>query len=162
MASPESKLSEVTLKPVSVTCKMAAMATLNRPSFLVCTLTLRLVVLTGAGTVVLTAAMTVLVPIALPARPDAEVEGSRSPIPLGSLVLLGGAALVVSVAGIPRDWRATVGLLTLGAALVVVFIYVDRRLSTSVLPPSTFGPSPLKWIYLTLGLLMAATESLPS
>jgi MFS family permease len=38
-----------------------------------------------------------------------------------------------------------------------VFIYVDRRLPAAVLPPSTFGSGPLKWIYLTLGMLMAAT-----
>jgi hypothetical protein len=48
-------------------------------------------------------------------------------------------------------------LLALGAALIGVFIYVDRRLPAAVLPPSTFGGGPLKWIYLTLGLLMAAT-----
>ena len=29
--------------------------------------------------------------------------------------------------------------------------------SAAVLPPSTFGSGPLKWIYLTLGVLMAAT-----
>jgi MFS family permease len=107
--------------------------------------------------VILTAAMAALVPIALPARRDAEVDESRIPIPIWSLVLLGTAALAVSVAGIPHDWRATAVLLALGVVLVVAFIYVDRRLPAAVLPPSTFGPGPLKWIYLTLGLLMAAT-----
>ena len=109
--------------------------------------------------VVLTAAMAVLVPISLPARRDADVEvdDPRTPIPVWSLVLLGTAALAVSVAGIPHDWRATVALLALGAALVAVFIYVDRRLPAAVLPPSTFGSGPLKWIYLTLGLLLGAT-----
>ena len=34
---------------------------------------------------------------------------------------------------------------------------VDRRAGAAVLPPSAFRPGPLKWIYLTLGLLMAAT-----
>ena len=48
-------------------------------------------------------------------------------------------------------------LLVIGAALVAVFMYVDRRLPAAVLPPSTFGAGPLKWIYLTLGVLMAAT-----
>ena len=33
---------------------------------------------------------------------------------------------------------------------------VDRRASVAVLPRSTFGPGRLKWIYLTLGVLMAA------
>jgi len=40
---------------------------------------------------------------------------------------------------------------------VGVFLVVDRRMPASVLPPSAFRPGPLKWIYLTLGVLMAAT-----
>jgi MFS family permease len=107
--------------------------------------------------VILTAAMAVLVPIALPARSDADMSEPRIPVPVWSLVLLGAAALVVSVAGIPDDRRATAALLALGAVLIAVFLHVDRRLPAAVLPPSTFGPGPLKWIYLTLGLLMAAT-----
>jgi len=107
--------------------------------------------------VIPTVVMAGLVPVALPARREAEVDDARIPIPVWSLLLLGAAALAVSVAGIPHDWRATVALLALGAALVAVFIYVDRRLPAAVLPPSTFGSGPLKWIYLTLGMLMAAT-----
>ncbi len=38
-----------------------------------------------------------------------------------------------------------------------VFIVVDRRASAAVLPRRAFEPGPLKWIYLTLGLLMAST-----
>jgi len=41
--------------------------------------------------------------------------------------------------------------------LVVAFVFVDRRVVAAVLPRSTFQPGPLKWIYLTLGVLMAAT-----
>lgn len=105
--------------------------------------------------VILTAAMAVLVPIALPAH------GSKTSVPPGipvwSLALLGSAAMAVSVAGIPHDLRATAALLLLGVVLVAAFIVVDRRMRASVLPPSVFGPGPLKWIYLTLGVLMAAT-----
>ena len=108
--------------------------------------------------VILTAAMAVLVPIVLPARGDAERNDPvRISVPVWSLLLLGAAALSVSVAGIPHDVRGTAALLALGAALVAVFLYVDRRLPAAVLPPSTFGSGPLKWIYLTLGVLMAAT-----
>ncbi len=108
--------------------------------------------------VILTVAMAVLVPIVLPARGDAERDDSvRISVPVWSLLLLGAAALSVSVAGIPHDVRGTAALLALGAALVAVFVYVDRRLPSAVLPPSTFGSGPLKWIYLTLGVLMAAT-----
>ncbi|MDV3129673.1 MFS transporter [Mycobacterium sp. 21AC1] len=107
--------------------------------------------------VVLTVAMAVLVPIALPGRDGAAHRGSPPAIPVWSLMLLGAAAMTVSVAGIPHDPRATAALLALGVVLVAVFVMVDRRVPASVLPPSTFGPGPLKWIYLTLGVLMAAT-----
>jgi MFS family permease len=105
--------------------------------------------------VALTLAMAILVPIALPAR--ASAEEVRTPIPVWSLILLGAAALAVSVAGIPHDGRATAGLLVVGIALIVAFVLIDRRLPAAVLPPSTFGSGPVKWIYLTLGVLMAAT-----
>ena len=107
--------------------------------------------------VVMTTAMSVLVPVALPARNNAEVPRSRARIPVWSLLLLGVAALAVRVAGIPHNRWATAGLMALGAALVMLFLFVDRRSRVTVLPPSAFGPGPLKWIYLTLGALMAAT-----
>ena len=106
---------------------------------------------------ILTAAVAVVVPIALPARRDAQVPTPAVPVPVWSLLLLGSAALAVSVAGVPRQAWATAGLLLLGALLVAVFLIVDRRLPAAVLPPSAFGPGPLKWIYLSLGVLMAAT-----
>ncbi|MGV0814813.1 MFS transporter [Mycolicibacterium boenickei] len=105
--------------------------------------------------VVLTAAMAVLVPVALPARAGATSEAPG--IPVWSLAILGAAAMAISVAGIPHDVRATAALLALGVALAAGFVFVDRRARASVLPPSTFGPGPLKWIYLSLGVLMAAT-----
>lgn len=107
--------------------------------------------------VILTATMATVVPLALPGRAAADSPSLRLRIPLASLMLLGTAALAVSAAGVPHDPRATAGLLVLGAALVAVFLVVDRRSTAAVLPPSAFGPGPLKWIYLTLGLLMAAT-----
>jgi MFS family permease len=107
--------------------------------------------------VILTVVMAVLVPIALPGRGDAHVDLIRMPVPVWSLVLLGSAALAVSVAGVPHDGRATAALLALGAVLVALFLYVDRRLPAGVLPPTAFRPGPLKWIYVSLGVLMAAT-----
>ncbi|MUL85889.1 MULTISPECIES: MFS transporter [unclassified Mycolicibacterium] len=107
--------------------------------------------------VVLTAAMAVLVPIALPGRNGASSGQAVPGIPIWSLMLLGAAAMAVSVAGIPHDVRATAALLVLGGVLVAAFMVVDRRMAASVLPPSAFGAGPLKWIYLSLGVLMAAT-----
>jgi hypothetical protein len=107
----------------------------------------------------MTTVMSLLVPIALPGRRDAaeSVPAVRIRIPLWSLLLLGAAALLVSVAGIPHDVRATAALVAAGFALVALFVVVDRRMTASVLPPSAFGKGPLKWIYLTMGALMAAT-----
>jgi len=99
--------------------------------------------------------MAALVPIALPARGGATEQSVR--IPVRSLVLLGVAALLVSVAALPRNLAITAGLLVSAAALVVVFVVVDRGAAARVLPRRTFEPGPLKWIYLTMGLLMAAT-----
>ncbi|MCV7250665.1 MFS transporter [Mycobacterium hackensackense] len=113
--------------------------------------------------VILTVAMAVLVPLALPGRAPADkpAEAGALRIPVWSLLLLGTAALAISVAGIPRDPVLTSVLLVAGLGLVAAFLVVDRRLAgtarASVLPPTAFRPGPLKWIYLTLGLLMAAT-----
>jgi MFS family permease len=79
-------------------------------------------------------------------------------VPVPSIILLGAAALTVSMASVPRNTAATGALLIVGAVLVGVFLVVDRRMTTAVLPASVFGFGPLKWVYLTLGLLVAATK----
>ncbi len=108
--------------------------------------------------VVMTTAMSVLVPVALPGHRDSDaMPPERIRVPLWSLLLLGAAALLVSAAGIPHDVRTTAGLVAAGFLLVAVFLIVDRKVTASVLPPSAFSSGPLKWIYLTMGVLMAAT-----
>ncbi|TDO16904.1 MFS transporter [Mycobacterium sp. BK086] len=106
---------------------------------------------------ILAVAMSLLVPLALPARAPADPDAAGPRIPVRSLLLLGMAALAVSVAAIPHSALAIAGLLAVGVVLVVIFVVVDRRASAAVLPRKAFTPGPLKWIYLTLGLLMAAT-----
>ncbi|TGD88538.1 MFS transporter [Mycolicibacterium sp. CH28] len=107
---------------------------------------------------VMAVAMSLLVPLALPARSAAAQEQTtRTRIPVWSLLLLGLAALTVSGAAIPHNPAVIGGLLAVGAALALVFVVVDRQVSAAVLPRKAFAPGPLKWIYLTLGLLMAAT-----
>ena len=111
------------------------------------------------GLAMLSVAMSVLVPGVLSVdkcEQDSDREPGRIPVP--SIVLLGAAALVVSVASLPRNFVATAGLLVVGAVLVGMFLIVDRRMPTAVLPASVFGFGPLKWVYLTLGLLVAATK----
>jgi MFS family permease len=112
--------------------------------------------LLGPAAGALSAAIAALVPFALPARSH---DGPAVPdrIPVWSLLLLGSAALAVSVAGIPRSVAWTAFLIAAGAGLVAFFLVIDRRTAAAVLPPTAFRPGPLKWIYLTLGVLMAAT-----
>jgi MFS family permease len=107
----------------------------------------------------LSVAMAVLAPGVLSVD-SCEQDGDRvaARIPVPSVILLGAAALAVSVASVPHNIVATAGLLILGAALVGAFLIVDRRMDTAVLPASVYGLGPLKWVYLTLGLLVAATK----
>ncbi|MCF6390249.1 MFS transporter [Mycobacterium sp. MBM] len=106
---------------------------------------------------VLTMSMMVLVPFALAGR---STGGSATVIrvPVWSLLLLAAAALMVSAAGIPANLSITIALLVAAVVLAAAFLAVDRWSATaSVLPATAFRPGPLKWVYLTLGLLMAAT-----
>lgn len=104
----------------------------------------------------LTGIIAALVPFALPAR-SGEVPRKQDRIPVWSLLLLASAALAISVAALPRDVGWTVALLVVGAGSVGAFVAVDRRATAAVLPPTAFRPGPLKWVYLTLGMLMATT-----
>ncbi|MEB3981881.1 MFS transporter [Mycobacterium sp. 663a-19] len=104
---------------------------------------------------IVTALMATLVPVALTAgrvNPHAAAPAMR--VPVWSLVLIGAAALAISVAQIPHNIVATAGLLAAAVALVGMFVLVDWRMHAAVLPPSVFRAGPLKWIYLTMGLLM--------
>ncbi|MBW0016572.1 MAG: MFS transporter [Mycobacterium sp.] len=113
-----------------------------------------------AAMAILTALMAILVPIVLSAHRAGPVgEASTRPalkVPGWSLVLMGGAAIAVSVAQLPHNVVATGGLLAAGLLLIGVFVVVDRRSRVAVLPPSVFGSGPLKWIYLSMAVLMMA------
>ena len=104
---------------------------------------------------ILTGLMAMLVPVAL-ARVDPSPAVPAMKVPIWSLLLIGAAALAVSVAQIPHNTVATFGLLAAGIVLVGLFVVVDWRMHAAILPPSVFGPGPLKWIYLTMGVLMGA------
>ncbi len=109
--------------------------------------------------VILAALVAILVPIALA---DSGVDhGGAQPaatkVPLWSLLLLGAAVILVSVADVHTDMVATVGLFIAGAVLVGLFVIVDQWISHPVLPPTVFGSGPLKWIYVTAAAVAAAT-----
>jgi MFS family permease len=106
---------------------------------------------------VATFAMAALVPGALPPRETSGITAALTRIPVWSLLLLGAAALAVSLAGVQRSALTTAGLLAGGGALVGTFLVVDRRARATVLPRAAFGRGPLKWMYVSVGALMAAT-----
>jgi MFS family permease len=86
-----------------------------------------------------------LVPAALH---RARSETTPGPFPLGSVLLVGAATAVLSVAGLAADVRvAALGLLV-ALLLIVGFVVHERRTRAAVLPRATFRPgSPLRWIY---------------
>ncbi len=106
---------------------------------------------------ILSVAMALLVPMVLPAGsddPDHVAPALR--VPVWSVLLLSSAALTVSIAQVPTSIALTAGLLVVSAILIVAFVFVDRRMPVKVLPPSMFGPGPLKWIYVALAVLMVS------
>jgi MFS family permease len=106
---------------------------------------------------ILSVVMAVLVPLVLPAgHADSDHAASAVKVPVWSVLLLSTAALTVSIAQVPTSIPLTAGLLVLSALLIVAFVFVDRRMPVKVLPPSMFGPGPLKWIYLALAVLMVS------
>jgi MFS family permease len=109
---------------------------------------------------VLTALLAGLVPVVLAAGGDASPSQTTAPptlrVPVWSLLLIGSAALAVSIAQLPHNASVIAGLLVVGVLLVGAFVVVDRRSPAAVLPPSVFGSGPLRWIYLTMAVLMMA------
>lgn len=70
------------------------------------------------------------------------------PFPLGSVLYVGAAAAVLSVAGLAADVRVAGAGLAAAAVLIVLFLRHERRTTAAVLPRATFRPgSALPWIY---------------
>jgi MFS family permease len=78
----------------------------------------------------------------------ARARTSPGPFPVGSVLLVGAAAAVLSIAGLAADLAvAGIGLLVAGV-LLVLFVAHERRTTAAVLPRATFrAGSPLRWIY---------------
>ncbi len=107
---------------------------------------------------VLTLASGVLGVMALRGLPHHSAESEEyGGIPATSLGMLVLAATAFSVAAIvPIGWPA-IAAISLGIAFLVAFVVVERRASSPVLPHITYQRgNPLKWVYVTLGILSAA------
>ena len=110
-------------------------------------------VLAGAGLwrwafgvlVVAALAIAAIVPSALH-RTRARI--APGPFPLGSVLYVGAAAAVLSVAGLAADVRVAGAGLAAAVVLIVLFLRHERRTTAAVLPRATFRPgSALPWIY---------------
>ncbi|MGI5490006.1 MFS transporter [Microtetraspora malaysiensis] len=86
--------------------------------------------------------------------PRGERGAARVPVPALSLLLITAAAGAVSVAGVMAGTLAKA--LSVAAALLLMagFVVHERRSGLRVFPRTTYRRgSPLKWVYLALGLL---------
>ncbi|WP_157245055.1 MFS transporter [Nonomuraea typhae] len=86
--------------------------------------------------------------------PRGERGDGRAPVPVGSLLLVTGATLAVSVAGVLSGAVAMAAAIGVALLLLIGFAAHERRSGLRVFPRTTYAPgSPLKWVYLTLALL---------
>ncbi|ALR11945.1 multidrug transporter [Mycobacteroides saopaulense] len=110
-----------------------------------------------ASLTAITLGIAAMVPAVLSA---AESTSSQSPlqrVPVRSLLVITLAAGLVAVAGLQSQLPTMAGLIVVAAALTVLFVTLDRRSAASVLPKAVFARNPLKWIYLTIAVLAAAS-----
>ncbi|MDF2976059.1 MAG: putative drug resistance efflux protein [Actinomycetospora sp.] len=96
-----------------------------------------------------------LVPAALH---RARARTAPGPFPLGSVLLVGAAAAVLSVAGLAAD-VLVVGLgLLVAVLLLAAFVVHERRTPAAVLPRAVFRRgSPLRWIYALSAVLVGVS-----
>jgi MFS family permease len=110
------------------------------------------VVLAGLGVVVAVVAPRVL--------PRGQRSAAPLAVPVGSLVLLTATTALISVAGILTTRVYLVAAIVAAAALLFGFLLREKTAAVKVLPASTYASgSPLKWIYLTIAILITGTAS---
>ncbi|GLV75978.1 MFS transporter [Streptomyces hygroscopicus] len=103
---------------------------------------------------VTSALMAAFVPHVLPQSGRTETE--TAPVPLGSLMLVIGAAGAVSTAGLIRNEALTLVFIALALALAMAFTVREKRSLVRVLPGPTYqAGSALRWVYLTIAFLAA-------
>ncbi|WP_275936306.1 MFS transporter [Sinosporangium album] len=86
--------------------------------------------------------------------PRGERGGARAPIPVVSLALVTAATAAVSVVSVLPGAVAMAAGIAGAAALIAGFVVYERRSDLRVFPRATYrADSPMKWIYLTIGLL---------
>lgn len=105
----------------------------------------------------ITVGIAAVVPTVLTRAETTNSETARHRVPVRSLLVLTAAAGLVAVAGLQSALPTMAGLIVVAAALMVLFVMLDRRSSAPVLPRAVFAHNPLKWIYLTIAVLAVAS-----
>lgn len=99
----------------------------------------------------------VIVPRALPRSTPATLT---EPIPFVSLLGLASTAALISVASILTDTTQVAATIIAALLVIVWFVRRERHSAVRVLPASTYtARSPLKWIYLSIGILAMGAVS---
>lgn len=105
-----------------------------------------------------TAIITALALRALPAR--ARDDPDPTPLPIVSLILLVGATVAVSVAGVIDGTRTVSILVAVAIVTALGFVLADRRSRVGLLPRLTYtARNPLKWIYVSIAVLAIGSTS---
>lgn len=90
----------------------------------------------------------------LPGRGAVTVDVSSQPLPIASLAVLMVATLTISLSSFVESLSFKFLTIGTGVFMLVVFTIVERNTSASLLPAATYvRGNPLKWIYLTAGLV---------
>ncbi|SHZ38528.1 Possible drug efflux membrane protein [Mycobacteroides abscessus subsp. bolletii] len=105
----------------------------------------------------LTVGIAAMVPYVLTRAQKPNAPGAVNQVPVWSLLVLTAAASLVAAAGLQSTLPFIASLLAAAAVLVILFVALDRRSRTSVLPKAVFARNPLKWIYLTIAVLAVAS-----
>jgi MFS family permease len=106
---------------------------------------------------VLGVVIAVIVPRALPRSARTTVTER---IPVVSLAALSTAAALISVAGVLTNIAQIAAMIVAAILVIAWFVRRERHNAVRVLPASTYSArSPLKWMYLSIGILAMGTVS---
>lgn len=109
---------------------------------------------------VVTAVGVAFAALALRALPRAAADTGSTPVPWASLTLLTTSTAGISMASLVEEPTLMATSLGVAAVLLALFIIRERTTAVRVLPASTYrSGSPLRWIYLTIGVLAIGTVS---
>ena len=97
-----------------------------------------------------------LVMLVVPGRDRKQAPARSATYPIGRLVLVGGAVMMVAVAGNSRDLPIQIGLIAVATALSVLVLRLDRGSPAPLLPRGAFSPHTTAgaglWVILTVSM----------